>query len=306
MQSLGVIFPGQGSQSVGMLQDIAENYPEVIKTYHEASEVLGYDLWKLVKEGPEESLDQTAHTQPALLVGSYALWKILNIQPALLSGHSLGEYTALVAAGALPFLDAVKVVAARGEYMQEAAPNGKGAMAAILGLDNDGVTKLCQTTAQDGEVLTPANLNSPGPVVIAGDREAVLRAVQAAKGAGAKIAKLLPVSVPSHCHLMKPAAEKLKKLLSTIAIDSPRIPVLNNVDVKVYENGDDIRDGLYRQLFMPVRWVEIIQAFKARGVTQLIECGPGKVLTGLNKRIDSEMQLMHTSDIDNLTSARGI
>ncbi len=299
MQVFGIVFPGQGSQSVGMLQDVATMHPEIEETYIDASVALGYDLWKLVKEGPSEKLDQTVYTQPALLAGGYALYKILQkigIKPSILAGHSLGEYTALVAAGSLSFQDAVKLVAARGEFMQEAAPAGVGALAAIVGLEDEKVYALCKEIARPGEVLSPANINSPGQIVIAGHHDAVLRATDAAKIAGAKLAKVLPVSVPSHCDLMKPAAEKLKSLLMTIQIEKPSIKTLNNVDVQSYQSAEQIRDGLYRQLFMPVRWVEIIQTFKKEGVTNIIECGPGKVLSGLNRRIDSTLQLMYTSD----------
>lgn len=299
MQVFGVVFPGQGSQSVGMLQEIASIHPEVQETYEMASQALGYDLWQLAKDGPSDKLDQTVHTQPALLAGGYAIFKILQnkgIKPALLAGHSLGEYTALVAAGSIGFEDAVKLVAARGEFMQEAAPPGVGALAAIVGLEDEKVYELCREVRQPNEVLSPANMNSPGQIVIAGHHDAVLRATTAAKDAGAKLVKILPVSVPSHCDLMKPAAAKLKALLSTINIEKPSIQTLNNVDVQPYQSADQIRDGLYRQLFMPVRWVEIIQTFKKEGVTHVIECGPGKVLTGLNKRIDATLQLMHTAD----------
>jgi [acyl-carrier-protein] S-malonyltransferase len=303
MQSFGIVFPGQGSQSVGMLQDLAAVYPEIQETFREASDVLGYDLWKLVQEGPAEKLDQTVYTQPALLTASFAIYKILQkngITPALMAGHSLGEYSALVAAGSLKFQDAVKLVAARGEYMQEATPAGVGALAVIVGLEDDKVYQLCKDIAKTDEVLSPANLNSPGQIVIAGHYDAVARALVAAKDAGAKLAKMLPVSVPSHCHLMKPAAEKLKALLNTIKIEKPNYTILNNVDVKVYVSDDAIQDGLYRQLFMPVRWIEIIQTFKKEGVTHIIECGPGKVLTGLNKRIAPTLQFMQTADVSGL------
>lgn len=304
--SLGIVFPGQGSQSVGMLKDIAEQYHEVKEIFHDASNALGYDVWQLALHGPAEELDKTVHTQPALLAASYAVWKILknkiNIQPALLAGHSLGEYTALVCAEAISLSDAVCLVSARGQYMQEAVPVGRGALAAIVGLDNAAVHAVCEKAKVDGETISPVNFNSPGQVVIGGDTQAVERALIMAKEAGAKLTKLLPVSVPSHCVLMKPAAEKLAILLQKISIKKPTIPVLNNVDVKIYDSPESIRDGLTRQLFMPVRWVEVIESFAKSGINNVIECGPGKVLTGLNKRIDSSLQLASTTDLANLQS----
>jgi len=304
MKSLGFVFPGQGSQSVGMLMDIAQEYPEVQDVFAEASDVLDYNLWHLVQDGPAEELNKTVHTQPALLAASYALWKIItsntSVKPIILAGHSLGEYTALTCANAIKFTDAIRLVAARGHFMQEAVPVGEGALAAVVGLDDEAVENLCKKAALTGEVLTPANFNSPGQVVIAGQKIAVERALVLAKESGAKLAKLLPVSVPSHCALMKPAADRLADILSTIAIKSATIPVLSNVDVEEYTSSGSICDGLLRQLFMPVRWVEIIQSFAKAGVTQVIECGPGKVLTGLNKRILPDIQLANTSDLASL------
>ncbi len=306
MNSLGIVFPGQGSQTVGMLADVAKVFPEVEKTYAEASDVLGYDLWQLVQQGPAEALDQTVHTQPAILAASYAIWRILqtkkNIRPALLAGHSLGEYTALTCAGALRFTDAIKLVAARGQYMQDAVPAGEGALAAIIGLDDKKVSELCIQSVMANEVLTPANFNSPGQVVVAGHKIAVERMIILAKVAGARMAKLLPVSVSSHCALMKSAAEQLQTLLATVSIQTPTIPVLNNVDVAYYQNADAIRDGLVRQLCMPVRWVETIQKFASEGIENIIECGPGKILTGLNKRIVAEIHLTPTADLVSLQS----
>lgn len=303
-QSLGIVFPGQGSQSVGMLKDIAAEYSEVQATFNEASLALDYDLWELVQNGPSEELDKTVHTQPALLAASYAIWCILtskkHIKPAMLAGHSLGEYTALVCANAITFNDAIRIVAARGQYMQDAVPVGVGALAAIVGLDDVDVKAVCEKAALQGEVLAPANFNSPGQVVIGGHKIAVERALVLAKEAGAKLAKLLPVSVPSHCILMKPAAERLAKLLEQTTINTPTIPVLSNVDVTLYNDPNAIRDGLTRQLFMPVRWVEIIQKFASTGIKNIIECGPGKVLSGLNKRIVADLELANTSDLSNL------
>lgn len=302
--SLGVVFPGQGSQTVGMLADIAREHPEVLATFNEASAVLGYDLWQLVSAGPAEELDKTVRTQPAMLAASYALWRIITtkkkLQPALLAGHSVGEYAALVCAEALTFTDAIRLVAARGEFMQEATPVGEGALAAIIGLDDAMIKAVCEKSRVDDEVLAPANFNCPGQVVIAGHLKAVERALVIAKEAGARMVKLLPVSVSSHCLLMKPAAEKLAVMLAGMTIQKPVLPVVSNVDVKIYQDANDIRDGLIRQLYMPVRWVETIEFFSNKGVTQIIECGPGKVLSGLNKRINPDLQLVHCADAASL------
>ncbi len=307
MKAFAVVFPGQGSQTVGMLADIAREFSEIEATYAEASTVLGYDLWKLVQQGPAEIVDQTVYTQPALLAGSYAIWRILMANnknhPALLAGHSVGEYAALVCAQALQFSDAVRLVAARGQMMTDAMPAGQGALAAIVGLDDAVVQTICEKSILTDEVLTPANFNSPGQVVIAGHKIAVERAMILAKTAGARLVKLLPVSVPSHCALMKPAAERLKEIIATIPIQAPVFPVINNVDVEFYKDADMIRDGLVRQLFMPVRWVEIIKKFADNGIESIVECGPGKVLTGLNKRIVPDIDLMNTSDLENLQLA---
>jgi [acyl-carrier-protein] S-malonyltransferase len=300
------IFPGQGSQSVGMLAGLAEAYPQVRETYQEASAALGYDLWQLVQDGPEAELNQTHITQPAMLAGGVAVWRILQAQgaaqPVALAGHSLGEYSALVAAGSLSLGDAAALVADRGRFMQQAVPAGVGAMAAILGLDDEQVIAVCAQAAQ-GEVVTAVNFNSPGQVVVAGNAAAVERAVEQAKAAGAKRALLLPVSVPSHCSLMAPAAEQLAERLAAITIHSPAIPVINNVDVSAESEPEAIRDALTRQLFSPVRWVETINALADRGVRQVVECGPGKVLAGLNKRINRDMAAFTTVDGDSLTQA---
>lgn len=306
MKSFAFVFPGQGSQSVGMLSSIASDYPEIEKTYKEASDILGYDLWNIVQNGPSEVLDQTVYTQPALLVGSYAVWRILksktDFQPKLLAGHSLGEYTALLCADVFSFQDAVQLVALRGKLMQDAVPIGKGALAAIIGLDDQAVKEICEKAALADEVLTPANFNSPGQIVIAGDKIAVERALVLAKEAGARMAKLLPVSSPSHCSLMEPAALKLKDYLATLTIKKPIFKVMSNVDVKVYQDENMIRDGLVRQLYMPVRWVEIIEYFAKEGIHHIIECGPGKVLTGLNKRIDPNIVLTSTAEAASLNT----
>jgi [acyl-carrier-protein] S-malonyltransferase len=298
--SLGVVFPGQGSHSVGMLADIAREFPEVINFFGTASKALDYDLWELVQTGPAAELDNTERTQPALLAASYALWCILkknpNFNPAVLAGHSLGEYTALVCAGALSFYDGIKLVAMRGRFMQEAVPPGVGGLGAIVGLDVAAIEALCAQAVIPGEILVPANFNCPGQTVVAGHVQAVERVLIMAKDAGAKLVKLLPVSVPSHCQLMQPAAKKLEQFLGFISIEKPTIPVIGNADVEVYTDAASIRDGLIRQLYMPVRWIETIELFARMGVTQITECGPGKVLSGLNRRIVPDMQLNSTAD----------
>ncbi len=289
------LFPGQGSQSVGMLSELAADYPIVIETFSEASDALSYDLWQLIQTGPEEALNQTEKTQPALLTASVALWRVWRqlgaVEPNYLAGHSLGEYSALVCANAIKFEDAVKLVALRGKFMQEAVPEQVGAMAAIVGMSDDEVSGLCQEVAEN-EVLAPANFNSIGQVVISGHRTAVERFVAVAKSRGAKLAKVLPVSVPSHCLLMKPAAERLSAILQDWVIHQPNIPVIQNADVKIYYTGDDIRTALINQLYMPVRWVETIQLLVKYDVNLAVECGPGKVLAGLNKRITDHFQTL--------------
>lgn len=297
--SLAFIFPGQGSQSVGMLAAIAAARPKVIDTFAEASGALGYDLWSLVQKGTEEHLNQTRHTQPALLSAGVALWRIWEAEegprPAVMAGHSLGEYTALVCSNALDFADAVTLVAERGRLMQEAVPTGQGAMAAVLGLEDEMVRAVCAEASQ-GEVLAAANYNAPGQVVIAGTSAAVERGVALAKEKGAKRALILPVSVPSHCELMRPAAEKLADYLKKVTLHSPAIPVIHNVDVTMHDSPEQIRSVLVRQLYSPVRWVETIQAMAERGVTTVVECGPGKVLAGLNKRIVKQMTALPLFD----------
>ncbi|EPU0990171.1 ACP S-malonyltransferase [Cronobacter turicensis] len=288
MTQFAFVFPGQGSQAVGMLSDMAANFPVIEATFREASAALGYDLWALVQQGPAEELNKTWQTQPALLTASVALWRVWQEQggkaPALMAGHSLGEYSALVCAGVIDFADAVRLVELRGKFMQEAVPEGTGAMAAIIGLDDDAIAKACQDAAE-GQVVSPVNFNSPGQVVIAGHKDAVERAGAACKTAGAKRALPLPVSVPSHCALMKPAAEKLAAELEKITFNAPQIPVVNNVDVKCETSPEAIRDALVRQLYSPVQWTKSVEFIAAQGVTQLYEVGPGKVLTGLTKRI---------------------
>lgn len=307
MTNIAFVFPGQGSQSLGMLSDLASEYPAILSTFTQASEVLGYDLWELVQKGPEERLNQTENTQPALLASSVALWKVWqSVQgdtPKFLAGHSLGEYSALVCANALDFQTAISLAAQRGKFMQAAVPPGKGAMAAIIGLADSTVEELCQEASKSNEQVSPANYNSLGQVVVAGDTNAVNRLVILAKEAGAKLAKLIPVSVPSHCALMKPAADQLRKQLATINIRKPIIPVINNVDVTSYEENNLIADALVRQLWNPVRWVETIQYLVAEGTDTFIECGPGKVLSGLNKRIDANVLALSISDSAGLQKA---
>ena len=285
------LFPGQGSQAVGMMKDLMGR-AEVADTFREAMAVLGYDLRKLVEEGPAEQLNLTLHTQPAMLAAGVAVfraWRALGgAEPAFLAGHSLGEYTALVAAQALEFADALALVSFRAQVMQEAVPEGTGAMAAILGLEDDAVREACAQAAQ-GEVLEAVNFNSPGQVVIAGHRPAVERGMALARERGAKRALALPVSVPSHSTLMRGAAGKLAERLAQINLKAPRIPVWHNADVAAYAEPQRIRDALARQLYAPVRWVETIRALKAQGAGRFFECGPGKVLAGLNKRIDASL-----------------
>ncbi|WP_312277290.1 ACP S-malonyltransferase [Kosakonia cowanii] len=288
MTQFAFVFPGQGSQTVGMLADMAATWPVIEETFQEASAVLGYDLWALVQQGPAEELNKTWQTQPALLTASVALWLVWQQQggktPALMAGHSLGEYSALVCAGVIAFADAVRLVELRGKFMQDAVPAGTGAMSAIIGLDDAAIAQACEAAAE-GQVVSPVNYNSPGQVVIAGHKEAVERAGAACKAAGAKRALPLPVSVPSHCALMKPAAEKLAAELSNITFNAPQIPVINNVDVACETTPEAIRDALVRQLYSPVQWTKSVEFMASQGIEHLYEVGPGKVLTGLTKRI---------------------
>jgi [acyl-carrier-protein] S-malonyltransferase len=283
------VFPGQGSQSVGMLGALATDEPQVRATFAEASQVLGYDLWQLVSAGPEDALNATERTQPAMLTAGVATWRVWGArggaQPAVLSGHSLGEFTALVCAQALEFAAAVELVRFRGELMQQAVPAGSGAMAAILGLEDADVEAACAEAAQ-GAIVEPANFNSPGQVVIAGEAAAVARAIEAAKARGAKRAVLLPVSVPAHSSLMRSAAQRLAERLRALALARPRIRYVSAVDAAAHEDPGDIRALLVRQLSSPVRWTDTLRAVSAAPIAQVIECGPGKVLTALNRRIE--------------------
>ncbi len=293
------VFPGQGSQSVSMLAELSERFPQVQQTFSEASEALGYDLWSLVQNGPETELNQTDKTQPAMLAAGIAVWRCWEAtsqyKPAYLAGHSLGEYTALVAAKALDFKTAIKLVEKRGQLMQQAVPSGEGAKAVILGLELPVVKAVCQKASDIG-VVEAVNFNSPGQVVIAGTKSAVDKAVEIASEKGAKRALLLPVSVPSHCALMRPAAEELLTELESVTLQAPQIPVIHNTSVSTTADPDEIRQLLAQQLYNPVRWVETVEWLAAQGVDTLVECGPGKVLAGLSKRIDKSLQALPVFD----------
>lgn len=305
---IAFVFPGQGSQQVGMLSALAAEFPIIQKTFIEASDVIGVDLWAMSQDGPEADLNQTHNTQPALLAASVALWRVWNEKngtpPVVMAGHSLGEYSALVCAGSIEFADAVKLVRKRGEFMQTAVPAGVGAMSAIMGLDDENIIKACEQAAQE-QVVTPVNFNSPGQVVIAGHAEAVTRAGELCKQAGAKRALPLPVSVPSHCSLMKPASDQLAAVLSAIEVKSPIIPVVQNVTAKIEADANTIRQNLLAQLYSPVLWVDCVNTMVKAGVVTTIECGPGKVLCGLNKRIHSELNALAINDMDSLNAALG-
>lgn len=303
MSKFAMVFPGQGSQAVGMLADLAPQYPVVEQTFQQASEVLSYDLWDLVQNGTAEELGQTHRTQPALLTASVALYRIWQQKfpeqkPAVMAGHSLGEYSALVCAGVLDFQEAVKLVELRGQAMQDAVPAGAGAMFAIIGLENGAIINACQQAQQEtGEIVSAVNFNSPGQVVIAGTKTAAERAATLCKEAGAKRALPLAVSVPSHCELMKPAADKLAEALVHVTLNASQVPVINNVDVQVEMKAAAIRLALVRQLYSPVRWTEIVEKMVAEGVTTLYEIGPNKVLTGLAGRISKEITAKAVNDV---------
>jgi len=303
--NIAFVFPGQGSQSVGMLAELGAIHPMVIDTFAQASEALGYDLWQLVQLDEKGQLNQTHTTQPALLTASVALWRLWlhqgGVTPSILAGHSLGEYSALVCAGALDFTDAVRLVEARGQFMQAAVPPGEGAMAAIIGLDDHAIKVACEVSAES-QIVAPVNYNSPGQVVIAGSKTAVERAMIACKEAGAKRALPLPVSVPSHCALMLPAADKLRTMLAGVTVKLPTIPVVQNVAAKVADSSETIVNNLVAQLHQPVLWTQCVESIAASGVDLVVECGPGKVLNGLTKRIDKTLQTASINDSASLAA----
>jgi [acyl-carrier-protein] S-malonyltransferase len=291
-----------------MLSELAADHPVIQETFAEASQALGFDLWDMTQNGPEEALNSTENTQPALLTAGVALWRLWQqrggANPTVMAGHSLGEYTALVCAGAMSLADGVRLVKLRGEYMQQAVPAGTGAMAAILGLDDDAIAAACESAAE-GAVVSPVNYNCPGQVVIAGEKAAVERAIEACKAAGAKRAIPLPVSVPSHCALMRPAADQMAQAMSAIELQMPHIPVVQNVSADVPGDLDSLKNNLLQQLYSPVLWTASVQKMAADGVETLIECGPGKVLTGLNKKIDRALVGVSISDPAGLEKALG-
>ncbi|GAB2718227.1 ACP S-malonyltransferase [Halomonas garicola] len=305
-QPLALMFPGQGSQQLGMLRELAERYSVVGTTFNEASDALGYNLWKVVQEGPEASLNATACTQPALLAASVAVWRVWQElegpRPDVMAGHSLGEYSAMVCAGVMSFAEGVRLVRLRGDAMQQAVPQGEGGMAAILGLDDQAVEAACAEAAQ-GEVVSAVNYNAPGQVVIAGSKAAVERAIGACQQAGAKRALALPVSVPSHCELMRPAAEQLADALGKVTLRAPRYTVIQNVDARAHSDTDALRTRLIEQLYQPVRWSECVLAMQEQGAGVFVECGPGKVLTGLNKRIVRGSKGLAVNDPESLDAA---
>jgi len=305
--SLAFVFPGQGSQSVGMLAELAQQQPLIQHTFSEASDALGYDLWALTQQGPEESLNQTDKTQPAILTASIALWRLwqseVAVQPAFVAGHSLGEYSALVAAGSLSLADAVRLVERRGQLMQQAVPAGQGGMAAILGLEDADVLAAC-AEAEQGEVVSAVNFNAPGQVVIAGAASAVARAIEACKARGAKRAMALPVSVPSHCALMRPAAEQFAASIEALSWQVPSIALVQNVSAAAPADLAALKRDLLAQLYSPVRWVETVQYLAEQGVTELVECGPGKVLSGLNKRCVKGVNTHNLETPDAFAAAR--
>lgn len=303
---LAMVFPGQGSQSSGMQAALATEYPDILRVYEEASDTLGFDLWGITQDPSQARLDETINTQPAMLAAGYAAWTVWRDQggsdAAFMAGHSLGEYTALVCAGAIGFSDALRLVRRRAELMQSAVPAGEGAMAALLGLDDAAVIDVCEQVAA-GEVVSAVNFNAPGQVVIAGNKAAVERAIEAAKSAGAKRAILLNVSVPSHCALMREAAGELAATLAKTTISAPTVPVIGNADVLAYDDVAHIRDGLQRQLFSPVRWVETVRYMATNGAGMLVECGPGKVLAGLTRRIERALPAEFVDSPESLRKA---
>ena len=299
MSKLAFVFPGQGSQKIGMLADLAQAYSQVIETFNEASDVLGYDMWQLVQNGSPDDINLTERTQPILLASSVAIWRIWRAkqgtEPSLMAGHSLGEWSALVCSEVVGFADALNIVRARGQYMQQAVPVGEGAMAAIIGLEDQSIIDACKVASEKG-VVDAVNFNAPGQVVIAGASSAVDLAIDLCKQAGAKRALPLPVSAPFHTSLMQPAAEALSELVNATLFEQPTIPIVHNVHAQTENQADSIKALMLKQIYKPVRWVDCVKSLKSNGVTTVIECGPGKVLSGLNKRIDSELLSLATDN----------
>ncbi len=306
---LAFVFPGQGSQKIGMLADFASRSPLILETFNEAAEVLGYDIWDMLQNGSQEDINRTERTQPILLSASVALWRLwvsqVDTQPALLAGHSLGEWSALVCGGVVEFTDAVNLVRLRGAYMQEAVPEGKGAMAAVIGLDDAAISRCCEQ-AEQGEEVRAVNFNAPGQVVIAGASGAIDRAVALCKAAGAKRAMPLAVSAPFHTQMMKPAADRLAQELAGVAFRMPQIPIVHNVHAAIETDPERIRDLMVEQIYSPVRWVDCVKLLLSKGVDTTVECGPGKILCGLNKRIDGSLLLLSTDVPDSFNQAANI
>lgn len=307
---LAFVFPGQGSQKVGMLADIAAAYPVVQETFAEASDALGYDMWALIQGGPQEELNLTEKTQPILLTSSVALWRVWQqrngTKPSLLAGHSLGEFSALVCAGTIAFTDAVKLVRARGQFMQTAVPVGEGAMAAVLGMDDDKLVQICRDASAQGGVVEAVNFNSPGQVVIAGTVAAVDKAIELCKAAGSKRALPLPVSAPFHTTLMRPAGDKLRVAMAELKFNTPSIPVVHNVNAKPESDPEKIKAILFEQIFSPVQWSDCVAYMVQAGITSAVECGPGKVLGGLIKRIDKNVNCLSIEDSAGLEAALSV
>ena len=308
MNTYAFVFPGQGSQSIGMLSDIYATYPQARDVFHIASDTVGYDIWDLITNGPETQLNQTAYTQVAMLTADMAVWHVIkeHVNPHAMAGHSLGEYAALVSAEALSLQDAVKLVDKRGKHMQACVPHNAGAMAAIIGLDASTVSELCQKASTDKESVTPANYNAPEQTVIAGHTEAVHRAIQLAEAAEARMAKIIPVSVPCHCALLKEASIAFTQDLESTPFKIPNCLVFSNVDCKPYQDISAMKQALAKQLYSPVQWVKTIIGMRDIGITHIVECGPGKVLTGLNKRIDKHLATLTTGDVSNISSVISI
>jgi [acyl-carrier-protein] S-malonyltransferase len=306
MSHIAFVFPGQGSQKIGMLSELAQDHAIIKQTFDEASNVLGYDMWDLIQQGEQEAINLTERTQPILLASSVAIWRLWNehngAQPSQMAGHSLGEWSALVCSGVVDFADALKIVRARGQYMQQAVPVGEGAMAAIIGLEDQAILDAC-SDAQSLGVVDAVNFNAPGQVVIAGSNGAVEVAMDACKAAGAKRALPLPVSAPFHTSLMKPAADNLADLVNSVTFSAPQVPVVHNVHAQTESNPETIKALMLEQIYSPVKWVDCVNQLKNNGATTLIECGPGKVLSGLSKRIDREISSLATDNVAEFTAA---